>query len=210
MGAAIEQAVGVGYSGLDIYGIHALELYQAVVERRAGGGVGVRSVQCLPGEQLGEAVKQGLVDESLLRAALAVEPSAADLDFGRVGGEETALFVFEYLDGFRGVVVMLGGGVHGCRVALRVAGRDQPLVMRAEERTEPHYPHFGFLLHAIEQMIHTGRVSYPVERTLLTGGILDRALTSRAQGHIELSTPELAIRYEPVDYPHAPRPALPI
>ena len=200
MGSPIEAAVGVGYSGLDIYGIHALELYQYHVERRLGAEQGVRTVRTLRGDAIWDQVDSGAVPADLLDAALA---TISNSDHRDIRQDETAtLFTFEYIDGFRGSLLMVNR-ISGTSVALRVKGQDRPLATAFDERTEPRHPHFAYLLKAIERMIHTGRPTYPVERTLLTGGILDAALHSLAEGGVELRTPHLAIPYRPVDYPYA-------
>jgi len=54
----------------------------------------------------------------------------------------------------------------------------------------------------IEEMFETGEAPYPVERTLLTSGILDFALESRFRGYKRLSTPELDVRYRATPQSH--------
>jgi len=67
------------------------------------------------------------------------------------------------------------------------------------------YGHFAYLLRAIDHTIRTGRVAYPVERTLLTTGILDRVMQSLAQQGKKLPTPELDVSYRAADWPFANR-----
>lgn len=52
-------------------------------------------------------------------------------------------------------------------------------------------------------MIHSGQPAYPVERTLLTTGILDAALHSLAEKNRRLETPQLAVTYQPAEWSFA-------
>ena len=41
-----------------------------------------------------------------------------------------------------------------------------------------------------------GKATYPVERTLLTTGLVDALWESRLNGHQRIATPELAVKYQ--------------
>jgi hypothetical protein len=206
MGSAIEALVGIGYDGFDIYGSHALDCYQWFAERRKGAETGVKSVQFLEGPAVWKAVDDGLVAKDVLQAAFDIVADPDPKAKGLREDDRTALFLFEYADGFRGAQFMMQNVVRTA-VGVKLKGA-KPAATSFEERVEPRFPHFAYLLKAIETMVHTGKPSYPVERTLLTSGVLDRALTSRAKKSAKLDTPELAIEYKPVDYPFAPAPDL--
>ena len=47
-----------------------------------------------------------------------------------------------------------------------------------------------------EETFMTGKAPYPVERTLLTGGLVEAGMQSLAAGQKRIETPHLAVRYE--------------
>ena len=206
MNSPIEAAVGIGYDGLDIYASHALDSLQAVIERRRGARTGVKWVEFREGDAVETVFEDGLVERRLFEAALNAVPKVSrELD-PRLAPPKSVI-LFECEDGFLGVQFMLQSVIR-TSVAVRLRNQHDTLAMKFDERTEPKYPHFAYLTKAIERMMHTGKPSYPVERSYLTSGILDRAIRSWKANGQRFYTPELSIQYSPVDYPHAPLPAL--
>ena len=49
---------------------------------------------------------------------------------------------------------------------------------------------------AVEQMIVTGKTSYPIERTLLTSGMVIGGIESLFAGQVPFETEDMAIRYQ--------------
>ncbi len=78
-------------------------------------------------------------------------------------------------------------------MAIDIDGEPLSLLMWLEDGKP--YGHFACLVRNIEEMFETGAAPYPVERTLLTSGILDFALESRFRGYKRISTPDLDVRY---------------
>jgi hypothetical protein len=55
---------------------------------------------------------------------------------------------------------------------------------------------FHPLVRYIEDLVITGKTPYPVERTLLTSGMVVAAVESIHRGNVLVETPELQVRYE--------------
>lgn len=201
MGSPIEQLYGVGYGGLESYGFHAFEGIQYIAERRQGAETGVRAVQSFTGEALQAAIAEGRWSDQLMQAA--VDATELPAKKPEKIGPRSVYFDVEYRDGLKTTLAMNTDRAHQFATAASLKGKKKPFSVRFSLQEGKPYGHFAVLLQAIEHMIHTGKPAYPVERTLLSGGILDRVLHSWAQDGKRLETPELAIKYDPVDWPFA-------
>ena len=208
-GASLKQIVAVSYHTLDAYGFHALETVQALVERRAGGETGIRSVQCLVNDAVWEAGQRGVYDPDLLTAALSrleVSPYAKNKKLREVV-PEPVLFVIDYADGLRACVFTLNGAVAEWSAAWRYAdgSAESTLVWVQEERP---FTHFAWLVEGINAMMQTGKPAWPVERTLMTSGVLDALLTSKKDLGREIATKNLMFSYQ-TDWNWKQPPAIP-
>jgi hypothetical protein len=193
-GIVLEGALALGFSGLEVYGFHTLELLQAFVERRRGGEVGIRAVQCLEGPAAWEAARQGRWRVDLLEEALRhvprLRPGNVPRDLASAD-HNAVVFLVEYSDGFTAAAYLSRGLAAEFGFAAAVHGRSEPMGTWCE-LNKPQRDHFSFLCNHIEVMFRTGRPSYPVERTLLVTGALAALVDSHVAGGRRIETPHLA------------------
>ena len=104
-------------------------------------------------------------------------------------------FVVEYADGLRATVLILNGHVDDTTFAARINAADGSdtivstldVPARAAGRELLQSARLAY-----RRLFPDRSPPYPVERTLLTGGILDVALESRIKDHKRIATPDLA------------------
>lgn len=195
-GSPVTEFLAVGYGGLESYGFHALEMLQCLAERRRGGETGVVAVTCLEGPAVWQAGDDKRWSRELLAAALAAGTEGTKKAKPEEACKNPAAYLLEYADGTRGTVLMLSGLTREFLAAVRLTGQAAPVALNFWLQPGRPYGHFTFLSQAIDQMFTTGKPTYPVERTLLTTGVLDTALTSQFDKHERQKTPQLAIRYQ--------------
>ena len=204
----IESALMVGEGGSDAMDFHALEALQCMVERRKGGETGVKAVQMIEGEAVWRAGEEGRWSKEMLSSALSRSdtPLGLTLVDGRtqdlVGSGELphlvknpAAYFIDYNDGLHTTLLMLDGALRDFNFAARRRGTKDIVSTQFFLSPVPNVTYSACLVNKIEEMFETNQAPYPVERTLLTSGVLEACLTSRLQGHQRLETPQLAVRY---------------
>jgi hypothetical protein len=217
LGRRFKEVVVASRGDLEIFGFHALETLQCMVERREriGKTQGVTAVTCLEGDAVWEAGDQGVWSWTVLEHALGrshtlnpgdIKQNTRDFMPPPAPGRDAltklrhpVAFVVEYVDGLRATVLILNGHVDDTTIAARINGSNSDDTIVSTLMYLPAPPGASFfnpLVLRIEDYFRTGQPPYPVERTLLTGGILDVALESRVKEHRRIVTPEL----EAIDY----------
>ena len=205
------EALCIAYGGVDSYDYHALETTQCMVERRPGGETGVRWVQAYKGDQFWEAHHERVWSRELFEAALSRSHTLAPsrpgfnnifptLDEMKAMVKEPIAYVYEHNDGLRDSMILLNGLVQDFNFAATIAGRSTPfstqmyLPMPPARTTLANF--FSPLVNNIEELFLTGESPYPVERTLLTGGLVEAGVESLFQGQVRIETPHLSeVRY---------------
>ena len=202
-GARMEEAVSIHGGGIDSYDFHALEILQSMVEARRGGETGVASVEFLAGDALFQAGREGRWSLRLAEAAMATEFGKTALDLRQALPRERAVepygLLINYRDGFRATMLKLGSSSVRWNFACKLAQDERRYATRFHAGPYGNRCLFAALSHAIQDCFVNRRSPYPVERTLLTTGLTEAAVRSRAAGQ-RLETPHLHIAYAARDF----------
>ena len=212
LGARVREALCIAIGGVDSYDFHALETIQCMVERREGGEKGVKWLQAYRGDKFWEAHHKELWSRELFEAALCrshtLTPSRQGfnnifptLDEIKQLVEDPIAYQYEHLDGLKATMILMNGLVQDFNFAAHVEDQDAPLStqmylpMPPARTTLANF--FSPLVNNVEKMFLSGTATYPVERTLLTTGLVAAGVESLFQDQTRQETPHLNICYQP-------------
>lgn len=210
-GAEVEEMLCVAIGGVDSYDFHALEVIQCMAERRRGGESGVVAMQALKGAAVWKAMQAtswsaGGWDARLFEACLSRshtlgQPESFSHRYPTVPQmhawvKEPVAYRFEYADGVKATMLLMNGLVGDFTFAARLKGQPELLSTLFHLPPNPNVVYSAALMSKAEETFLTGKSPYPIERTLLTTGLVEAGVRSLGTQQQRLDTPHLAIRYQ--------------
>jgi hypothetical protein len=209
-GSELDEVMCVAIGGVDSYDFHALEVIQCMAERRKGGESGIAWVEALKGDAVWKAKNSGswdrggwdpeLFEACLCRSQTLAQPKTFSdrhptPEQIREWVKEPIVYRFAYNDGLKGTMLLMNGLVGDFTFAGRVKGRKEPLSTLFYLPPNPNVTYSASLMSKAEETFLTGKAPYPVERTLLTGGIVEAGMQSLTKKK-RIETPYINIRYK--------------
>ena len=210
-GAEVNEVLCVAHGATDIYDFHALESLQSFVERRKGGETGVKWMHALKGDAVWKALDSGswagggwdpvLFEACLSRSHTLKQPESFSHRYPtreqmQAWVKDPIAYRFEYNDGLRATMLLMNGLTEDFLVAAKLKDQAEPLSTLYHLPPNPNVVYSAALMSQAEKMFVTGKAPYPVERTLLTSGLVQAGLQSLADGQKQNATPHLAVKYE--------------
>lgn len=207
-----EEVMCLAMGGVDSYDFHALEIIQCMAERRKGGETGVKALQAIRGEEVWKRMASGSWEKGgwnpkLFEACMNRSQTLAQAptySHRKPTTKQMAAWVkapmayrIEYLDGLKSTMLLMNGLVGDFTFAASLKDQAEPLSTLFYLPTNPNVSYSAALMSNAEEMFITGKAPYPVERTLLTSGILAACLGSLGNGQKRIETPHLKVGYQP-------------
>ena len=168
-----------------------------------------------------KAAKLALIVSKVYRGTMCGQPliqerfdAACEAVKGKVPGTMRDLVkmpyavIVKYSDGTKGTILMLNGYMNS-KWAYAAKANGKTVATEFVLDNSMSYSHFSYLSLNIQKFIVTGKPTAPVERNLMTSGIIDMGIRSLAKGEV-IKTPFLKIKYNVDGYepirPVSPRP----
>jgi hypothetical protein len=208
--STINEAMCLAMGRVDSYDFHALEVIQCMVERRRGGETGIEWVHALKGDEFWKAMDQEewdkggwsrkLLHSCLCRSQTLGQPGTfshrmpSDREIRDMVKDPIA-YRIQYRDGLKATMLLMNGLVQDFTFAADVDGQADPLSTLFYLPPVPNVTYSAALMAKAEEMFITGKAPYPVERTLLTGGIVEAGCQSLTKGKIT-QTPHIDVKYK--------------
>ncbi|MCY3011233.1 MAG: hypothetical protein NTY42_15610 [Planctomycetota bacterium] len=205
----LKESVCVCYGRPDSYDFHGLETAQCMSERRKGGEVGISRVVALRGENLWQTLRmEKYKDTRRLIAAALTRSHNLPVDTGyptapvSVEWAEKAMtdsigYLIEHRDGFK--TTMLMSPIRDFNYAGLRADNDEIVSCQMYLPMPTHgsstADFFNPLARHIETLVIENQSPYPIQRTLLTSGMVIAGVDSLFQESKMIETPEMSVKY---------------
>ncbi len=211
-GAEVEEVLGVAEGGVDSYDFHALEMMQTLIERRQGGETGVAWVDAARGDAVWKRQDAGgwtdggwgaSLFEACLSRSQTLEQPRASQGFNhryptpaeiRTLVKAPVAYRYQHRDGVKATMLLMNGLVNDFTVAVKLKGRDKPLATLFYLPPLPNVQYSAMLMSRVEELFLSGKATLPIERTLLTTGLVAACVRSLHEGK-RLDTSHLDVRY---------------